>query len=76
MDKTEAIAKINALYNYQHTEAENVRLALEKEKQKNWNFVMMILSISILSISGGIIFRQKQKKEQALSRSEKRRKLE
>ena len=74
--QTEAIAKINALYNYQHTEAENARLALEKEKQKNWIFVMMILSISILSISGGIIFRQKQKKEQALSRSEKRRKLE
>ena len=74
--QTEAIAKINALYNYQHTEAENARLALEKEKQKNWIFVMMILSISILSISGGIIFRQKQKKEQALSRAEKRRKLE
>ena len=74
--QTEAIAKINALYNYQHTETENARLALEKEKQKNWIFVMMILSISILSISGGIIFRQKQKKEQALSRAEKRRKLE
>ena len=74
--QTEAIAKINALYNYQHTEAENARLSLEKEKQKNWIFVMMTLSISILSISGGIIFWQKQKKEQALSKAEKRRKLE
>ena len=76
MDKTEAIAKINALYNYQHYEAENARLKLSQEVHKNWIFVMMILSISILSISGGIIFRQKQKKEQALSRAEKRRRLE
>ena len=72
----EAIAKINALYNYQHTEAENTRLMLEKEKQKSWTLVMLILLISIISTSVGIIFRQKQKKEQALSRAEKRRKLE
>ena len=74
--QTEAIAKINALYNYQHTEAENTCLMLEKEKQKNWTLAMLILLISIISISAGIIFRQKQKKEQALSRAEKRRRLE
>ena len=74
--QTEAIAKINALYNYQHTEAENTRLMLEKEKQKNWILIMLISLISTISIGAGIIFRQKQKKEQALSRAEKRRKLE
>ena len=74
--QTEAIAKINSLYNYQHTEAENARLILEKEKQKNWNLIILILFISLLSISGGIIFHQKRKKEQALYRAEERRKLE
>lgn len=74
--QTEAIAKINALYNYQHTEAENARLALEKEKQKNWTLVVLMLSISLLSISGGFIFFLKRKQEQVLSRAEERRKQE
>ena len=74
--QTEAIAKINSLYNYQHIEAENARLVLEKEKQKNWILAVLIFFISLFSISGGIIFHQKQKKEEALHRAEERRKQE
>ena len=74
--QTEAIAKINSLYNYHHTETQNTRLVLEKEKLKNWILVVLMLSISLLSISGGIIFYQKRKKEQTLYRAEERRKQE
>lgn len=63
--QTEAVAKINSLYNYQHTEAENARLQLEQEKQKT---LIIVLTLAALGISmGGVIFffRQKAKRLEA-----------
>lgn len=57
--QTEAIAKINSLYNYQHTEAENARLQLEQEKQKA--LITMLTLGAIGLILGGILFFTKQK---------------
>lgn len=63
--QTEAVAKINSLYNYQHTEAENARLQLEQEKQKT---LIIVLTLAALGIAmGGAIFffRQKAKRLEA-----------
>ena len=63
--QTEAVAKINSLYNYQHTEAENARLQLEQEKQKT---LIIVLTLAALGIAmGGVIFffRQKAKRLEA-----------
>lgn len=57
--QTEAIAKINSLYNYQHTEAENARLQLEQEKQKALITILTLGAIGL--ILGGILFFTKQK---------------
>lgn len=57
--QTEAVAKINSLYNYQHMEAENARLQLEQEKQKT---LIIVLTLAALGIAmGGVIFFFQQK---------------
>ena len=70
----EAIAKIDALYNYQHTEKENAKLELEKEKQRYWNLIFCTSSVCIIILSGTFILYQKRKKENLLSRIEEKRK--
>lgn len=72
--QTEAVAKIYALYNYQHTEAENVRLKLEKENQKYWSLFFCASSVCMLILSGTFILFQKRKKEKLLSRIEEKKK--
>ena len=63
--QTEAIAKINSLYNYQHTETENARLLLEQEKQKAL-ITMLTLAALGIALSGLLIFfRQKAKRMEA-----------
>ena len=63
--QTEAIAKINSLYNYQHTEAENSRLQLEQEKQNTLIIVLTLAALGI-ALSGVLIFfRQKAKRLEA-----------
>ena len=42
--ETETIAKINALYNYQHTADENANLKLKMEKTKNRNLILFFVS--------------------------------
>lgn len=74
MKETETVAKINALYNYQHTEEENAKLELEKEKQRYWNFIFCTSSVCIIILSGTFILYQKRKKENLLSRIEEKRK--
>lgn len=70
MTKSEAIAKINALYNYQHTEAENARLKLSKETYKNWILILSISILLILSSFACLYLNQKRKKEHKLRMSE------
>jgi septal ring factor EnvC (AmiA/AmiB activator) len=74
MKETETVAKINALYNYQHTEEENAKLELEKEKQRYWNLIFCTSSVCIIILSGTFILYQKRKKENLLSRIEEKRK--
>ena len=76
MKETETVAKINALYNYQHTEEENAKLELEKEKQRYWNLIFCTSSVCIIILSGTFILYQKRKKENLLSRIEEKRKQE
>lgn len=41
--KTEAVAKVNSLYKYQHTEKENVQLKIDNEKKKNSQLSICII---------------------------------
>lgn len=63
--QTEAIAKINSLYNYQHTEAENARLQLEQEKQKTLIIVVTLAALGIAMGGAIFFFRQKAKRLEA-----------
>ena len=64
--QTEAIAQINALYNYQHIEAKNNDLILIKEKQEKQ--ILILLLVLLTFILGGVIsyFIQKEKKREEL----------
>ena len=62
LTQTEATAKINALYNYQHTTEENIRLKSKEEKQKILLLSLGIIFWSIFSL--GVIYILHQKKEQ------------
>ena len=70
MDKTEAIAKINALYNYQHYEAENARLKLSQEIHKNWILVLSIIILLTISALVCLNLNRQRKKERKLRMSE------
>ena len=72
--QTEAIAKINSLYNYQHTEEKNAQLKIEKEKQKFWILLFCTISICSLALSGINIILQKEKKKELLEKTEEKRK--
>lgn len=69
--RTEEIAKINSLYNYQHTEAENNRLQLIQERQKAQ--LLGLLLVSLAGATGGIFYflRQKEKRRKVLEAAEK-----
>ena len=71
MTQTEAIAKVQSLYNYQHTEQENYRLK-DANAQK---LLLIYILTSILTISIAIVvasyFYIKQKQETAARQAEK-----
>lgn len=48
--QTEAIAKINSLYNYQHTEAENARLQLSKERYEKMVLVVVLIALVAVGV--------------------------
>ena len=60
--QTEAVAKINSLYNYQHTEAENDRLKLEQEKQKVQITLLLLIALGITLGGTLLFFRQKARR--------------
>ena len=62
LTQTEATAKINALYNYQHTTEENIQLKSKEEKQKILLLSLGIIFWSIFSL--GVIYILQQKKKQ------------
>ena len=74
MTQTEAVAKIDALYNYQHIEEKNTLLELEKEKQEFLFLLFIAIAAYLLTISGIIILLQKRKKERLLVKIEEKKK--
>jgi len=71
ISQTEAIAKINALYNYQHTETKNNQLKQIKEKQEK-QILILLLFLLICTLCYIIFyFVQKEKKQKELE-TEKR----
>ncbi len=73
--KTEAVAKVNALYNYQRIEKENNRLRIENDQKKIRNY-QLILFIIILLITGIEYFSLSNKrKKEAIEKERKLRKL-
>lgn len=68
---TEAVKKVEALYNYHHIENENNRLALSNEKSKT-SFYQLIIGIALLSLTfGGIFFYERKKKRLQLEQEQR-----
>ena len=61
--QTEATAKINSLYNYQHIAEENYKLKLMKERSKNINLALTIALMALLFLSLLLLFHQKNVKK-------------
>lgn len=68
--ETETVAKINALYNYQHTAEENNKLVLSIERGKNKNLLLLLI-LSIFTIGALIVFYHIKKKVQETLRIER-----
>ena len=71
ISKSEALAQINSLYNYQHISDENADLKLNKEKQKNVILILVLLLVSITFTCFVIITYQRKRSRQALERERK-----
>ena len=69
--QTEALAKINSLYNYQHTEAENSRLQLEQERYEKMLLMAVLLILIAIMICGWLVILQK-KERRKFKENEKR----
>ena len=74
--KTETIAKINSLYNYQHTEKENNELKLNKEKQKIIILILTLSFIVIIVISVLFFNFQKRKNRKKIEHAQKLKEIE
>ena len=62
--QTEAVAKVNALYNYQRTETENNRLALENEQKHSYIYLLFLgLFVSLIILMSIAIYVWKNKQE-------------
>ena len=68
--ETKTVAKINALYNYQHTAEKNNKLILSIERGKNKNLLLLLI-LSIFTIGVLIVFYHIKKKVQETLRMER-----
>ncbi len=74
--QTEAISKIQALYNYQHTEEENNQLKVENEN-KEVQVYRLAFALTIITLASLFIIVQIRKKKQKVIEQEKKlRKIE
>ena len=66
--QTEAIAKINSLYNYQHTEQENYSLKIKQSQHKEWlmSLVYLILLLTMLCILCFLYIKRKESEKESL----------
>ena len=66
LTQTEAIAKINSLYNYQHTEEENANLKIKQERQQNKNLVFLLILFGVIVFTRIIFLHLKKKSQEEL----------
>lgn len=66
---TEAVKKVEMLYNYQHVENENSHLMLTNEKNKTFLYQLAIVTILFLFVSAGVIYYERKKKQQLIEQS-------
>ena len=59
--RTEAVAKINSLYNYQHIQKENYTLLLENEKKNTFLWILGCISVVIMGVAISVYFHYKKK---------------
>ena len=74
--QTETITKINSLYNYQHTETENMRLQFNQEKQKNMLYITSFVALLAILTSVFLAVYHEMRKKQALYERNKREQIE
>lgn len=60
--ETEGVAKINSLYNYQHTKAENNRLQLEQERYEKMLLLATLLILTAAKICVCLVINQKKER--------------
>lgn len=65
--QTESIAKINALYNYQHTEEENYLLKIKQSQQHEWLLGLTILLLLLFIIFFSIVLYMSNKEKERKS---------
>ena len=75
ISQREAMAQINALYNYQHIADENADLRLSKEKQKNVILLLTLLTIGIVFVGFSFVVYQRKRSRLILERERKLKQL-
>lgn len=75
MTKTEAVAKVNSLYNYQHTEKENSQLKTENNQKEIRNYQLILVIIIITIIGSCYICLSNKKKRRIIEQERNLRKL-
>lgn len=73
--QTEAIAKINALYNYQHIATKHTQLRLNQEKQKSILYILLFILLLTILISIHAVTFYRLKKIQATNELKKKEQL-
>ena len=74
--RTEAIAQINSLYNYQHIQKENYTLLLKNEKKNALSWILGCISLAITGVAVGIYFYYRKKVQATRLQTYKYRKLQ
>lgn len=69
--RTDAIGKINALYNYRHTEKENQQLLLENEHKQNQVYLLIIGLLII--VGAAILYINYTRKQKRLAQEQAKR---
>ena len=73
--RIEEIAKINSLYNYQHTEAENNRLQLKQEQHEKMLLAAALLALTTATICAWLAISRKQERKKFKDNEEKLKQL-
>lgn len=74
--ETEAIAKINSLYNYQHTEADNIKLIDQQEQHRMYIAILELSILFLLATSFSVFFYLQKRKLKAILHEKKLKEFE